>query len=771
MNKLELLAPAGSLEACKAVVQAGADAVYLGGERFGARAYAKNLTKEELSEAIDYAHLYGKSVYLTVNTLLKQTELNALFDYLAPLYEQGLDAVIVQDIGVLESIRNWFPALSIHASTQMSVTGADGAFFLKRLGVSRIVPARELSLKEIKDIYDKTGMELECFVHGALCYCYSGQCLLSSMIGARSGNRGRCAQPCRLPYQILDAQKKLLTKTECYPLSMKDLCALDQLSLLADASVFSFKIEGRMKSAEYAAGVTAIYRKRLDALLNGEPPHKASSQNDYQCLLETGSRSGFTDGYYKKRNGADMVTIKDPGHCKSGGRYLADVADAYIHNAKKIPVRAKACFEPGKTALMELSFKELSFKELSFKEASFKKFSSKELLNGKISAKASYGEVQEAKTTPLSEDQIRKQLSKTGNTPFVFESAKLDIELEIKGQAFMPKQALNELRRRAFEELKAKALSPYRRTDAAFSVLTLSENLTQTDAPKKTDMPIYAAIEEVSQLNAVLEADFIKRIYLDCEMYSYEKLAERLKKDVSKIHAAGKQAYLALPSIFRMDTANRFKSQWKEIECACVDGYLAKSYDELGFLEAIHVKKERVVLDHSLYSFSNTAKMAFEKAGWANDTLPFELNKKELSHKNCQTSELIVYGRTALMTSAQCLKKTTGGCEKKRDVLYLKDRLKNEFPVRQNCGACYNVIYNKAPLSLLQFWEELMILRPAAFRLQFTIERAGDVERILNCVRLILNERAQSADGNAIKEQLRNVIKNYTNGHYKRGVE
>ena len=736
MGTLELLAPAGSLETCKAVVRAGADAVYLGGDRFGARAYAKNLTKEELLEAIDYIHLYGRKIYLAVNTLLKQSEIDMLFDYLLPFYEAGLDAVIVQDIGVLQTIHACFPYLSIHASTQMSVTSAYGSSCLKEMGVSRIVPARELSLKEIQNISFQTGIELECFVHGALCYCYSGQCLLSSVIGGRSGNRGRCAQPCRLPYTILDSQKKELSKIRCYPLSMKDLCTIDMLPLLVQAGVSSFKIEGRMKSAEYAAGVTAVYRKYLDAYINGE--HTSLQKEDYQKLLETGNRGGFTDGYYEKRNGTKMLTIKDSGYTKTSNDYMMHVKDAYVNQTKKIGIHAKATLNIGKPAQLEVS-------------------------SGFHTAFVKYGMVQEAKTKPLDTNMIREQLSKTGNTPFIME----EIQIKMDGPVFMPKQMLNELRRRTVEALIHTMLAPYRRNKPVFGnepLLKTSPILTEPGFRTK----IYAGIEENAQLDAVLKYDFIERVYLDSSIYPHTEFATQLKRNVQKIHRFGKQVFLALPSIFRMDTAKFYKSQWQAIEQTGINGYLVKSWDELGFLETMNVKKERIVLDNHFYTFSDTAKLACAKAGWLYDTIPFELNKKELAARNNQSSELIIYGRIPLMTSAQCLKKTAGCCTKDSGIVYLKDRYANEFPTRQNCSECYSTIYNSKPLSLIHFWEELSHLQPLAYRLQFTTEPAADVWQILSCIQLILEGNTRKED---IKQKLQSVIGNHTNGHYKRGVE
>ena len=263
-GRIEILAPAGSIESLRAAVCAGADAVYIGGTRFGARAFAKNPAEDELLEAIDYVHIHGRRIYLTVNTLLKDHEIEGLYEYLLPYYLRGLDGVIVQDIGVLEYLRRYLPDLPVHASTQMTVTGAEGAAFLKEQGVVRVVPARELSLEEIRRMKERTGMEIECFVHGALCYCYSGQCLLSSMIGGRSGNRGQCAQPCRLPWQAAGRKPADL-------MSLKDLCTIDLLPELMEAGIDSFKIEGRMKQPDYVYTVTRIYRKYADLYLEKGP--------------------------------------------------------------------------------------------------------------------------------------------------------------------------------------------------------------------------------------------------------------------------------------------------------------------------------------------------------------------------------------------------------------------------------------------------------------------------------------------------------------------
>jgi len=347
-RELELLAPAGSYETFEAVIRAGADAVYLGGSHFGARAYANNFNEEELLRAIDYAHIHGRQVYLTVNTLFKEEELEqGLYEYLLPYYEQGLDAVIVQDMGAFARIRSMFPRMDIHTSTQMTVTGAAGAAYMKQLGASRVVMAREMSFAEIREIHDKVGIEIESFVHGALCYCYSGQCLLSSMLGGRSGNRGRCAQPCRLPYEVYKKDQKSRIACGNYVLSPKDLCTIDAIPALAESGIFSFKIEGRMKQAEYAAGVVSVYRQYMDRYLDRLNEERAGGcsedearrrakkayavmAEDHRKLLALGNRSGFTDGYYFRRNGREMITFDSPGHAKTDEALQKTVREHYI---------------------------------------------------------------------------------------------------------------------------------------------------------------------------------------------------------------------------------------------------------------------------------------------------------------------------------------------------------------------------------------------------------------------------------------------------------
>ena len=361
---VELLAPAGSPEGYYGAVNAGADAVYLGGREFGARAYADNFSEEELLSCLRHAHIFHKKIYLTVNTLVKEEEMERLIPFLKPFAEEGLDGVIVQDFGVLRRIHEEFPGLALHASTQMNLTGVYGAKQLKRFGVSRIVPARELSLEEVRQLVRSSGMEVECFIHGAMCYSYSGQCLFSSILGGRSGNRGRCAQPCRLPYQTERVSTVSIKdkgrgsekgQKEVYPLSLKDMCALELIPELVSAGVKSFKIEGRMKKPEYVAACVRAYRNVVDLWYDKRNPsddgnamNRKRKADEYvsgatevlknpsidsqqekitekaelemiahqykQEMAEVFNRGGFTKGYFYRHNGKEMMSIKNPGN-------------------------------------------------------------------------------------------------------------------------------------------------------------------------------------------------------------------------------------------------------------------------------------------------------------------------------------------------------------------------------------------------------------------------------------------------------------------------
>lgn len=721
----------------KAVIHAGADAVYVGGPSFGARAYANNFSKEELLEAIDFAHIHNRKLYLTVNTLLKEGELREqLYDYLLPYYEQGLDAVIVQDFGVLTFIRKAFPNLAIHASTQMTVTGADGAAFLQKQGAARIVTARELSFAEIRKIKEETGVEIESFVHGALCYCYSGQCLMSSMLGGRSGNRGRCAQPCRLPYEVMDARGKSLTKEANYILSPKDLCTASMIPQLAECGMDSFKIEGRMKQAEYAAGVTSIYREHIDRYIQYGKEAFSLEKKDEKRLLDLGNRSGFTKGYYLKHNGADMITFSKPNHAKANENLQEEIRRNFLQKdlQEKIKGNLKLFLKKNATLTVNLEGTEVT-------------------VTGEV--------VSKAEKKPLDRETILEKMKKTGNTPFIFEHFNIEMDENI----FLPVGQLNALRREALEALQEELLRQHRRQKAETnqnSIMTVSDKSQNTMQDlSDTEQCLSVSLEEPELLDLVCKEEMVSRIYLDADAFLKDVNAEPLREACEKIKKQKKQAFLILPTVFRERTRKRYEQIYEKLCQVPLDGILVKNYEEIGFLQR-HGYPGLVAADHNMYTYSNWTQQSFEKCGIPLNTVPLELNLKELHQRDCKKSEILIYGYLPLMVTAGCIHKSFDRCEKKEELYYLKDRYGKEFPVKNHCQDCYNLIYNSSPLALFGMGQEVKRLHPLSYRIHFSIESKKEAEKILTFFKETYLQG---------KKWDKNSMKDYTNGHMKRGVE
>lgn len=750
MKELELLAPAGSLKTLKAVIHAGADAVYLGGSMFGARAYANNFNEEELLEAIRFGHIHGRKIILAVNTLLKEYELGQLYDYLHPYYEAGLDAVIVQDMGVMEFIKTHFPNLPIHTSTQMTITNVEGARLLKEQGVERVVTAREMSLEEIQRIHDEVGVELESFIHGALCYCYSGQCLFSSIIGGRSGNRGRCAQPCRLSYEVLQGEKSLTGHHATPILSLKDMCTLPFLYELADHGVYSFKIEGRMKTPEYAAGVVSIYRKYMDSYLDGSriPVEK----KDIRALLELGNRGGFTNGYYYHHNDSDMLSGESASHNKSEGVLQDNIRREYVDTELKEKIKGKLILNKECPAKIEVQY-------------------------GKIKVSYQGDMVLVAQNRPLTKEVVTEKVTKTGNTPFVFEK----LEVTIDDDIFMPVNQLNQLRRGALEALEEALLKPYERTlpelvetssaetdrqttgnaikEKQISGQSLSQTSGQQSAGSSTEVRVL--IEDAEQLPAVLKADFVDTVYLDCMLYTRENLIRKLSEDIDRVQASGKKAFYVFPFIFRQQTSLFYEKIMPELKKLPLDGIMVRSLDEIAFIKEWGNENWQMVSDSNLYTYSNEAAEYFYRLGMMQDTIPVELNRKEILRRENSRSEMIIYGRLPLMITAQCIHKNTLGCMHQPKVLNLKDRYSVYFPVKNFCPECYNVIYNSLPVCLFKEDVTVKKIAPAAVRLSFTTETEEETEQILTIYGDIYK------NGGILGQ----MPMECTNGHFKRGVE
>lgn len=802
-DRVEILAPAGSMECLKAAITAGADAVYTGGALFGARAYAHNLTEEELLEAIDYVHLHGRRLYLTVNTLIKDREMEKqMYDYLLPYYRQGLDAVIVQDIGLFRFIRKHFPDLPIHASTQMTLTGVDGAKFLEKEGAQRIVTSRELSMAEVKKIADETELEIESFVHGALCYCYSGQCLFSSFIGGRSGNRGQCAQPCRLLYRTPEAKRPQ------YLLSLKDICTLELIPEMIESGIYSFKIEGRMKKPEYAAAVAFQYRKYADLYLKyyeecpaGEDPAAYAMkkyrvrEEDRQMLLDLYNRGGFHTGYYHTQNGREMISLNRPNHAgvpavkvlaKKGRNVTAKaLTDLYPQDIIELPMRkgrekadnytCKDAVRKGMNVQIPV-FADTPFKRdeiwMRTRNSTLIDTLREEFVNGKIkericgtfrlypqekatlTVKCRDAEItvagekaQEALSQPMSRERIEKQLRKTGNTEFEFSFLKA----EIGEKVFLPMQSLNELRREALETLEKVICEKYRRSG---EVKDPEEDKTELSMEEEVLSGWTASVRTAEQMEVILEEEAIGRIYVDCTMFPRIWEKDSYVEWITKVHAAGKEIYLVMPYIFRERTRKQYEAAYNRIFGAGWDGILIANYESFAFLKE-HGYTGRIMTDYNLYEFNQESRKFWKEKGVFEFTAPVELTERELQDLRVKDGEVIVYGYLPMMVSAGCIQKTTGGCQKKSGQMTITDRYRNSFVVKNECDYCYNILYNYVPLYLGDRMEEVYQIGPGRIRLMFTTERQQEVRQILSAY----------FEGKELPEGT------YTRGHWKRGIK
>lgn len=726
MKKVELLAPAGNYEALTGAIAAGADAVYLGGNSFGARAYADNFSGEEICEGIKYAHIFHKKIYLTVNTLVKEREFAALYDFLLPFYETGLDGVIIQDFGVFTFIREYFPGLDLHVSTQMTITGAYGASLLKQEGACRIVPARELSLSEIKAIKAAADIEIEAFIHGAMCYCYSGQCLFSSILGGRSGNRGRCAQPCRLPYHVNGGREE-------YPLSMKDMCTINILPQLIEAGIDSFKIEGRMKKPEYAAGVTAIYRKYIDqyyeAILSDGHLQYHVSDEDMDILKSLYIRSTVSEGYYHQHNGKDMITLSSPAYSGSEEGLLNKIRAEYIQKRPAQPVSIKALFKTGRNSQITLSGN-----------------GSCVTLEGSI--------VQKAVKQPLSMQKLKEQLQKSGATDFEVTSIEVDADADI----FMPVSALNQLRREGLALLKTRILEAYDPAYQARKAIPYKGGHNKKCKISNHQTAIHVLVNSREQLLSAFQGE-ADRIYID-KLKIDEELLALLTAYKEKNHL---ELYLAFPYIVREQSYTILDRLYHFLNTPIFDGALVRNLETIAYLNSCKNKK-KLVADCNLYCFNSSA-CEFLKGKTDEIYFPVELNHfewEDLYHGFSSAEKsfsVMAYGRLPMMISAGCLQKTTGECDHFPKWNKLTDRYQKQFPVYNDCTYCYNIIYNCVPLSLHKLFDKEGI-RPSVCRLDFTVEEGKEAGKILAYFNKIIK-------GNYAEP----FYKEFTTGHYKRGVE
>lgn len=739
MKRVELLAPAGDMACFKAAVNAGADAIYLGGEEYGARAYASNFTTEELCEAICYAHLFDVKVYLTVNTLVKEGEISGLCDFIRPFYEAGLDGVIIQDFGVLQTLKSNFPGLELHGSTQMCVTGKYGAKLLKEYGVSRVVPAREVSLDEMKEI-KATGIEVEAFIHGAMCYCYSGQCLFSSFLGGRSGNRGRCAGPCRLPYTAF-GQK------EIYPLSLKDMCTLPILHELLDADIDSFKIEGRMKNPYYVAGVTAIYRKYIDLYYETKQNGKKYKvdQKDLDMLRKLYVRTELETGYYHRHNGPEMITLDKPGYISGDEKQLTVIKERFLDCDKK---------------------KEL-YCELKVKAGELLQCVAWDNEGHAVTVEGTML-IEPATNHPATEDDVKKQLGKTGNTPFRFES----ITVSMEGNVFLPVKEMNELRRTTLAAIKQEILKGSFRTytDDAFHN---TENIIAPVAKEQKKQKLFyrICVDTWEQWNAVFDCisgSSMCKEQLDGIEVSYalfKKMSEKtqLAELMQRLSEQDVKLFLRLPVVGRKRAVSYCDNNLTDEMLRLATGFYCGNLDMLQYLSerlgALKISKE-IVADYSLYTSNHAAVSFLKEQGVTGFVASYELNRHEWKDLNVSCNkhnmemirEYPVYGHVPFMQTAGCIKKTFGKCDGNSNITMLTDRMGKKLPVVNQCDICENTVYNSVPLDLTN---EIKEVSCDYGRICFTIENGETVQSVLKVI----------CSGNSLS------IGEFTKGHFKKGVE
>lgn len=789
-KRVELLAPCGSYESFLAAVNAGADAVYLGGRQFGARAYAENFSEDELVTVIKQAHLFGVKVYLTVNTLVKEQEFSGLYDYLHPLYEAGLDGVIVQDMGVFCFLKQQFPGLKLHASTQMTITGAYGAAYLKEMGCERIVPARELSLQEIKTIKQRVCIEIEAFIHGAMCYCYSGQCLMSSMIGGRSGNRGRCAGPCRLPYRV--------SGREGYYLSLKDMNTLSHIPELIETGIDSFKIEGRMKRPEYVAGVVSVYRKYIDRYYSGanEPANSKGfyiEPKDEKMLSDLYIRSETGSGYYEKRNGRDMLTLQKPGYNEADQALVTKLRERYIHELPKTEIQFFVRCREAEPLYGEVRFTDRA----SEKEVCLS-------ISGAVAEKADKRAVSEA--------EIRDQLLKTGGTPFAVK----ECTVEVGENIFVPMSRIKALRRellqKIYEYYGARKLKestgvmasdheegertaeinvPVRNdnTESDYTETTVqgipepgmdgNRNIEAEERKKgiseKKNLSLTILVQTKEQFEAVFStmsssvANFSDPEEAETEEKAAETIAEYLIVDADLLLEegeiqdrlfAGKVRWgLRCPVILRKSDEEFLQRLRNVIEERKPEIVYCATIDVFAWVKSISYAG-KIAGEASLYAWNREA-VSFWGRELERVSIPLELDSKEIRElcgavedvdqnsqksRGYQTTERMkelsarletpVYGRAPFMVSANCIKLSAGECDRnRRQYTELTDRLGNTFPVYTNCRHCYNIIYNCMPTSYYDgLW---MLLQDGirAFRVEFTTESGRSAAQIMQTFR------------------------------------
>lgn len=767
MTKVELLAPVGDWNCLKAAVQNGADAVYFGVEQFNARMYAANFNVEDMKQVIDYCKLRNVKTNLTLNTLLENCEFDNAVDLAKEAYKAGVDAIIVQDLGLAKYLIDNIPGLPIHASTQMTVHNLQGVLKLEKLGFDRVVLSRELSCEEIEYICKNCKVEIETFIHGALCICYSGQCLFSSVVGGRSGNRGKCAGPCRLPYELISEnaethERKSIDKG--YLLSTKDLCGIAYLPRLIQAGVKCFKIEGRMKSPEYVATVTRIYRKYIDMVLNNDD--FIIDEKDINDLMQVFNRGGFSDGHLDSKHNRNLIFPEKPSNM---GIYLGTIKK-YNSNKGHITLQLEEDLELGdsisvsneasKYLVSELMIKNVNQKKVSantevtigrmkgnikvgdkvyrisskalsdFAKASYDNCENKKIpLNCTVTIKKNtpismeistnkntcYNELYssiyvkeisnmipiDALKTPISVERVVKQISKTTNTPFSFEN----ITVLLDDGLYVPSiSTLNELRRTALEKVEQEILSRAKRTLLDLSKKS-KKSITYTPNVKNPEISVLFRQLDLDFDYTKLDKEKITNIYVSLELFISKKYSK-----IISYFSDNYNLYIYVPSIIKTNYKNIALSTIEQaVIIYNIKGFIVSNIGDFELLKK-YSKDYEFIGNYTLNVFNNNTMEEYRKLGLSRITLSRELNqeliKEMLANANINT-EMIVYGNLPLMASSYCFLGETNKCYpdcgtncKKNNKYYLKDRLGFNFRVVPNSIETVTLICNSKTLSV-----------------------------------------------------------------------
>lgn len=797
---IELLSPAGDFDCLKAAVQAGANSVYLGGSLFNARASASNFDLPNLEKAVDYAKTRDVAIHLTLNTLLKEEELLPAVQLAEKAYEFGVDAIIVQDLGLAQILRRELPDLPLHASTQMTIHNLEDVLMAEKLGFQRAVLARELSLEEISYICRHANIEIETFIHGALCISYSGRCLFSSIVGGRSGNRGKCAGPCRLPYELLDEDKKTIEKG--YLLSPKDFCGLEDIPSLIQAGVTSFKIEGRMKTPEYVATVTKIYRKYIDEFL--EKNEISIQKEDRTNLMQVFNRGGFSSGHLKNKPNTEMIFKDKPNHIgifagtiskyisskghiflttqiplsvgdtimlgKENGKYT--ISELMI-NGKNQEIASNNYVEIGRMKgnihigdkVYKLADKLLTEESLRFLQAENKKIEleAKIMLEENkpitleivpIKQEHTYYQglkvighssimPQKANKLPITKEQMIKQLSKTGDTPFIFKKINIDMEEDL----FVPVSVLNDLRRETLNLFVQNMLTKYKKQGKKISYTFPKMELM---IPNPKIALLLQNLEENGKYEILEQVDYI---YLPFYYFLKENYFEAIRKLSEKA-----QLYIYLPSIIRKNYHQLLDLKLKNILSTFqITGIVLQNLGDIFLLRAMKIPLENyeIVANDTLNVFQNETLNELRKIGFNRITASTEINKEDLFRLNPSHLEVIVYGRTPLMTTQYCFMEKTNCCSScssrfcRNKQYFLKDRLSYIFPIKPDTIETVTTIYNSKITSI-----STKELKANTFRISLLEETIEETNKIIQKIK-----KGDKLEG-----------KNYTNGNFTKEI-